>query len=66
MVLSKSNDFLYAFINIAYMFNMQTQQCVPGYPNGCGSDMYLEKAERRRELEKLLDYTVVSLKSGFE
>lgn len=25
----KSNNFLYAFINIAYMFNMQTQQCVP-------------------------------------
>lgn len=29
LVLSKSNNFLYAFINIAYMFNMQTQQCVP-------------------------------------
>lgn len=29
LVLFKSNNFLYAFINIAYMFNMQTQQCVP-------------------------------------
>lgn len=31
-----------------------------------GWDTYLEKAKRRRELEELLNDTVVSLKSGFE
>lgn len=34
--------------------------------DGCGSDIYLEKAKWRRELEELLNDTVVSLKSGFE